>query len=81
MNGSTDQYCRANFINHRSLRAVTKIKNQLKRIFFKNGLVERNTKDTDKNYITNIKKCILSGFFMQIARFIRQNFYMTVKDS
>ena len=36
---------------------------------------------SDPAYYTNIRKCILEGMFMQVARFIKQNFYMTVKDS
>lgn len=34
----------------------------------------------DKNYYPNIKKAILSGFFMQTALIQRAGHYMTVKD-
>ena len=35
---------------------------------------------TDPDYYTNIKKCILSGYFMQTALVSRAGHYLTVKD-
>jgi hypothetical protein len=63
------------------LRAATKIKKQLLGIFIKKELPVKTMLETDPRYFTNIKKCILEGFFMKVARFVKQNFYMTVKDS
>jgi len=33
------------------------------------------------NYFSNIKKCLLSGFFMQVAHRERTGHYLTIKDN
>jgi len=38
LHGGDEQFCRKNFLNHRSLRAATRIKEQLRNIFIKKEL-------------------------------------------
>merc|ERR1712232_506614 len=35
----------------------------------------------DKEYYPNIRKCLVAGFFMQIAHLERTGHYLTVKDN
>jgi pre-mRNA-splicing factor ATP-dependent RNA helicase DHX15/PRP43 len=35
----------------------------------------------DRNYYTNIRKALVSGFFMQVAHLERNGAYLTVKDN
>jgi pre-mRNA-splicing factor ATP-dependent RNA helicase DHX15/PRP43 len=47
---------------------------------FKQGLELNSTPATDPSYYDNIKKCLLSGFFMQTAHLERAGHYLTLKD-
>ena len=40
-----------------------------------------STDFTCKDYYLNIRKAILSGYFMQVAHLERQGSYLTVKDN
>lgn len=46
----------------------------------KQGLEMRSTSANDGNYYDNIKRCLLSGFFMQSAHLERAGHYLTLKD-
>jgi pre-mRNA-splicing factor ATP-dependent RNA helicase DHX16 len=77
----SQQWCTDNFIQIRSLRRAREVKEQLA------GLLERVEVDVaneelsiyedDQN--TNIRKCIISGFFMNCARNHREEVYKTTK--
>ena len=40
-----------------------------------------STEFTHKDYYVNIRKCMVSGFFMQVAHLERSGHYLTVKDN
>ena len=44
------------------------------------GLEVTSTSTADPEYFDNIKKCLLSGFFMQTAHLERNGHYLTLKD-
>ena len=44
------------------------------------GLELNSAPPKDPNYFENIKKCVLSGFFMQTAHLERNGHYLTLKD-
>ena len=46
----------------------------------KQNLEMNSTSPNDANYYDNIKKCLLSGFFMQTAHLERAGHYLTLKD-
>lgn len=66
-NGDAD-WCYKSFLNSRSLKAGLDIKNQLKSIMIKQEIPIASENFNNPNYYENIKKCLLSGFFMQVAR-------------
>jgi pre-mRNA-splicing factor ATP-dependent RNA helicase DHX15/PRP43 len=51
------------------------------RIMNRFGLELKSTDFHDKSYYTNIRKAIVSGFFMQVAHLSRAGHYLTVKDN
>lgn len=84
INGSSHDWCRENFINPRSMKAADDIRNQLQKILVKMGIdVPEN------NFLTDIKpkrqkkiiKCLVEGFFAQIAHLESNGYYITVKDN
>jgi len=42
--------------------------------------INASTPTTDPDYFDNIKKCLLSGFFMQVAHLEKNGHYLTLKD-
>ena len=75
--GSRNDWCSHNFINPRSMRAAAEIREQLLVKFQRLGLqvISEEAKRSER-----IRKCIVSGFFMQIACREKNNFYMTLKE-
>lgn len=69
--------CINNYLNHRSLKAADDIREQLRLILSKQKLPVNNTKPS----VENIKKCLMAGFFMQVAHLQQNDTYMTIKDS
>lgn len=49
-------------------------------IMVKLGLKLTSTPMTDPKYYGNVKKSILSGYFMQVAHLEKAGHYMTLKD-
>jgi pre-mRNA-splicing factor ATP-dependent RNA helicase DHX15/PRP43 len=74
-------WCYENFINHRSLKSADNVRQQLSRIMDRLNLRRVSTDFTHKDYYVNIRKSIVSGFFMQVAHLQRQGHYLTVKDN
>lgn len=66
--GDSQDWCYQNFLNFRSLKAADDIREQLKQIMIKIGLNMNSTEPGSDNYNTNIKKCLLSGYFMQVTK-------------
>ena len=77
----SSQFCRDFFIQYKSLIKVRNIKEQLLDITKKSG-VDINDPELSKIEVNceNIKKCILEGFFMNIAKFFNKNKYKTLKS-
>ncbi len=77
-------WCRENYVNIRSMREDDDIRNQLKNIITKMGIQLSNENfdgRTKRNKIKKIKRCLISGFFSQIAHLESGGYYITVKDN
>lgn len=61
------QWCYDNFINFRSLKSADNVRNQLARIMDRFNLKRTSTEFTSRDYYINIRKALVSGFFMQVA--------------
>jgi pre-mRNA-splicing factor ATP-dependent RNA helicase DHX15/PRP43 len=73
-------WCFKNFLNHRHLKSAFDIREQLKTIILKfiDGFKDEIPLKINP---VPIKKCILSGYFTQVAVLQKNNVYLTVKDS
>lgn len=80
-NNECPDWCYDNFINYRSLKAADNARVQLERIMDKLQLKRVSTDFSSKDYYNNIRKAIVSGFFMQVAHLERAGHYLTVKDN
>jgi len=75
------QWCHDHFISLRALQSADNVREQLKRIMEKQGLDLVSTPFQDKDYYTNIRRALVSGFFMQVAKKESSGkTYKTVKD-
>ncbi|VDO94179.1 unnamed protein product [Soboliphyme baturini] len=75
------QWCYENFISYRSMKNADNVRQQLSRIMDRFNLKRTSTEFTSKDYYMNIRKALVSGFFMQIAHLERAGHYLTVKDN
>lgn len=77
------QFCFDNFINHRALKQADSVRKQLTGIMERLGIAQKSLPGMTKNkdYYPNIRKSILSGYFMQVAHLERNGSYWTVKDN
>merc|ERR1711917_18414 len=57
------------------------VRQQLSRIMDRFALPRRSTEFTSKEYYSNIRKALVSGFFMQVAHKEKSGHYLTVKDN
>ncbi|KCV71143.1 pre-mRNA-splicing factor ATP-dependent RNA helicase DHX15 [Fonticula alba] len=80
-NNMDQKFCYNNYLNFRSLKSADSVRQQLLRIFKRLGLELNSTPFEDRRYYDNIKRAILSGFFMQVAHKERSGGYLTVKDN
>jgi len=79
--GDAKRWCHEHFLSFRSLSQADNVRQQLKRIMEKNELELMSTPFEDKNYYTNIRRALVSGFFMQVAKKeAAGKTYKTVKD-
>lgn len=78
--GDNKDWCYDNFVNHRSMIAADNVREQLSRILKKLNLPLISIDFSDVNYYNNIRQCLCSGLFMQVAHLQRQGHYLTVKD-
>lgn len=75
------QWCHDHFLSYRSLQQADNVRMQLKRIMEKNEIELMSTPFEDKKYYENIRRALVSGFFMQVAkRDGSGKTYVTVKD-
>ena len=63
-----NQWCYDNFVSHRSLKSADNVREQLSRIMDRFNLRRSSTEFTSKDYYLNIRKALVSGFFMQVCR-------------
>lgn len=63
------QWCYDNFINFRSLKSADNVRQQLARIMDRFNLKRSSTDFTSRDYYLNIRKALVSGFFMQVMYF------------
>jgi pre-mRNA-splicing factor ATP-dependent RNA helicase DHX15/PRP43 len=81
--GEREGWCYNNWINARALKAASNVRSQLERQLKKLGLCTRSRigPPGSKGYWDCIKRALVSGFFMQVARLERGSLYATVKDN
>lgn len=80
-NGDDSQWCYDNFVNMRALKSADNVRTQLVRIMTRFGLEMTSTDFSSRDYYVNIRKCLLAGYFMQVAHLERTGHYLTVKDN
>lgn len=79
--GDVKQWCHQHFLSLRHLNSADNVRAQLKRIMESRGLELVSTPFEDRDYYTNIRRALLAGFFMQVAK--KDNaakVYHTIKD-
>ncbi|CAG8511823.1 10163_t:CDS:10 [Paraglomus occultum] len=78
---SRDDWCQENSFNPRSLKAAENIRTQLAEILTRNGLKLNKRSIRDPLYSINIRKALISGFFMQAAHRERESILLTCQDN
>jgi len=75
------KWCHEHFLSFRHLSSADDVRQQLKRIMETHSVELMSTPFEDKEYYTNIRRALLSGFFMQVAmRESTGKVYRTIKD-
>ncbi|KAJ9623058.1 DEAH-box ATP-dependent RNA helicase prp43 [Taxawa tesnikishii (nom. ined.)] len=75
------QWCHDHFLSYRALQQADNVRLQLRRIMERNELELMSTPFEDKKYYENIRRALVSGFFMQVAKKDSSGkSYVTVKD-
>lgn len=78
-------WCWDNFLDFRALKNCDNVRTQLERLMKRQGLSVIAGDFASPNYYVNIRKAIVSGFYMQVAHLERgkgsETHYMTVKDN
>uniref|UniRef100_A0A669DE60 ATP-dependent RNA helicase DHX15 n=1 Tax=Oreochromis niloticus TaxID=8128 RepID=A0A669DE60_ORENI len=80
-NHESTQWCYDNFVNYRSLMSADNVRQQLSRIMDRFSLPRRSTEFSSRDYYINIRRALVTGFFMQVAHLERTGHYLTVKDN
>ncbi|KAK4848252.1 hypothetical protein QYF36_010834 [Acer negundo] len=80
-NNEDPTWCYENFVNHRALKSADNVRQQLVRIMTRFNLKLCSTDFNSRDYYVNIRKAMLSGYFMQVAHLERTGHYLTVKDN
>jgi pre-mRNA-splicing factor ATP-dependent RNA helicase DHX15/PRP43 len=62
------QWCHDHFLSYRSLQQADNVRLQLKRIMEREEIDLVSTSFEDKNYYVNIRRSLVAGFFMQVAK-------------
>lgn len=74
-------WCHKHYLSFRHLSSADNVRAQLKRIMETQGLELLSTDFNDKSYYTNIRRALVSGFFMQVAKREGPKVYRTLKDN
>ncbi|XP_054608545.1 pre-mRNA-splicing factor ATP-dependent RNA helicase DHX15 [Dunckerocampus dactyliophorus] len=80
-NHESSQWCYENFVSYRSLMSADNVRFQLCRIMERFGLPRRSCGHNCREYYTNIRRMLVTGFFMQVAHLEHTGHYLTVKDN
>lgn len=80
-NEGDSNWCYNNFLADRSLKSCDNVRKQLVRIMARTNLRLCSNEFTSKDYYTNIRKCLVEGYFMQTAHLERSGQYLTCKDN
>ena len=76
------QWCYDHFLSLRSLQSADNVRLQLKRLMETHEVELMSVPFEDKNYYTNIRRALVAGFFMQVAKKDgNTKTYVTVKDN
>ena len=79
---NVSKWCWDNFLNQRSLKSADSVRAQLARIMARFNLpLKSGDFSKQEVYYRNIKKALVSGYFMQVAHLQRAGHYLTVKDN
>ena len=73
-------WCWNSYLNFRALKQSNDIREQLIRILANHRWNLESMPTSNPDYYTNIKKAVLSGYFMQVALLQRSGHYQTLKD-
>jgi pre-mRNA-splicing factor ATP-dependent RNA helicase DHX15/PRP43 len=79
-NGRDQRWCFDMFLNQRSMTSAEEVRTQLQKIMEKYNLPMLSPPFESIEYYQNIKKCILSGYFMHVAHLEKNGRYLTIKD-
>lgn len=77
------QWCHDHFLSLRALQSADNVRQQLLRIMEREELELVSTPFEDKKYYENIRRALVAGFFMQVAKKESQgkSLYRTIKDN
>lgn len=76
-----DDWCYHNYVNQRALFSANNVRTQLARIMRRLGIEVVQTDSEDSEYLNNIKRALLSGYFMHVAYKVgKGGQYITCKD-
>ena len=76
------QWCHDHFLSFRALQQADNVRLQLKRIMEREEIELVSTPFEDKKYYENIRRALVAGFFMQVAKKDTSGkSYVTVKDT
>ncbi len=76
------QWCHDHFLSLRALQSADNVRLQLRRIMEREELELVSTQFEDKKYYENIRRALVAGFFMQVAKKEGNGkTYVTVKDN
>ncbi|ERS96605.1 pre-mRNA-splicing factor ATP-dependent RNA helicase DHX15/PRP43 [Sporothrix schenckii 1099-18] len=84
LKGTTDmrKWCHEWFLSYRHLSTADDVRTQLKSYMESHGIELVSTPWGDRDYYTNIRRALVSGFFMQVAhRQATGKIYRTIKDN
>lgn len=75
------KWCHEHYLSYRHLSSADNVRMQLKRIMETHEIDLLSTEFHDKNYYTNIRRALVAGFFMQVAKKENNKIYRTMKDN
>jgi len=79
---SQPAWCREHFLSYRALQSADNVRAQLQRIMERLEIPLVSTDFSEKSYYENIRRALVSGFFMQVAmKNSPGKAYITVKDN